>query len=408
MLLNTTTTTSILKKLEPLIPYPINIMNCEGMIVNSSVAEHIGEVNTAACKYMEQTHIPNPLQPLGDTDMVTSMCHMIVRGHMIGAIELEKLPAADNTYLVLAKTVAELMLEQEYLMDEQKGNTSSLNDILAILVGVHPLDSSQLIADLQQHGVELSIPRTSLFIQLSKFDILEQPLESRKLVLDQKQYQYSVKQFLNQLPSYFYLKQDLVLSDLQEQNVVILSVNRKENPEVNALYLFELCTRLTEIAKREYCLALHAVIGIQCNKFSDYERQYEQLILRLSSGRLLFPERSVFLGNSIVLGNFIAHSSKKVLQNIVTYVYGRLLVSKMSRILMDTLGMFFECELNLTLTAQKLYTHRNTLQKRFDKIEKLTGFSIHNADGLLTLRLAFLCHNYLEAGGIHFPYSENE
>lgn len=408
MLLNNTTTTCILKKLVPLLPYPINIMNYDGMIVNSSVSQHIGKLNTAARNYIKQLHTSGPVPSVGNVDQIKSICSITVRSRIIGAMELENLPSGDTTHLLLAKTVAELMLEQEYLLDEQKGSASSLNDVLSILVGVHPLDSNQLIADLQQFGVDLSVPRTSLFIQLSKFDILEQPLETRKMVLDQKQYLYSIKQFLNQLSNYFYLDQDLILSDTEEQNAVILSVNRKENAEVNALYLFELCTRLVETAKREYCLALHAVIGIQCNKFSDYERQYEQLILRLSSGRLLFPERNVFLGNSIVLGNFIAHSSKKVLQNIVTYVYGRLLVSKMSKILMDTLEMFFECDLNLTLTAQRLYTHRNTLQKRFDKIEKLTGFSIHNADGLLTLRLAFLCYHYLEAGGIHFPYIESK
>ncbi len=71
----------------------------------------------------------------------------------------------------------------------------------------------------------------------------------------------------------------------------------------------------------------------------------------------------------------------------------------MSETLLETLQTFFECDLNITLTAQKLYTHRNTLQQRFNKIEKLTGFSVHSADGLLTLRLALLCYNYLQAGG---------
>ena len=110
------------------------------------------------------------------------------------------------------------------------------------------------------------------------------------------------------------------------------------------------------------------------------------------------------MGNSIVLGNYITHSSRKVLQNIVSYVYGRLLASKMSETLLETLQTFFECDLNITLTAQKLYTHRNTLQQRFNKIEKLTGFSVHSADGLLTLRLALLCYNYLQAGGGDHPY----
>lgn len=403
MFLNSNTTACILKKLEPLLPYPINIMNYEGMVVNSSVPQNIGEFNVAASNYIKQLHSGGQL-PVENFDGIKSMCGITVRQRIVGAIELENLRSSDSAYLSLSKTIAELMLEQECMLDEQSENSSSVKDVLSILVGVHPVDTIQLTEDLQRFGVDLAIPRTTLFIQLSKLDVLELPRGNRKLVLDEKQYLYSAKKFLNQLPGFFYNKQDFILSDVSEQNAVILSVNRKDKPEVNALYLFELCTRLMEIAKKEYCLALHAVVGIQCYQLSDYERQYEQLILRLSSGRLLFPERNVFIGNSIVLGNMITHSPKKVLQNIVSYVYGPLLGSKMSDILLETLQTYFECDLNITMTSQKLYTHRNTLQQRFNKIEKLTGFSVHNADGLLTLRLALLCYNYLQAGGGDLPY----
>lgn len=393
----------ILRKLESVQPFPVNIMNNEGVIVGSSVPLRIGQLHVAASRYINCHKASGKKTDDKEADVIGPVCGIAVRQRIVGAIELENLPPSDNAYLTLSKTVAELMLEQECLIGEQKRNTASLNDVLSILVGVHPLDSTGLVNDLQRLGVDLSVSRTTLFIQLSKFDILEHPSGNRKLVVDQRQYLYSVKQFLNQLSSYFYDSQDFILADVSEQNAVILSVNRKENPEVNALYLFELCNRLAESAKKDYCLVLHAVVGIQCHEFSDYERQYEQLILRLSAGRLLFAERNVFLGNSIVLGNFITHSSKKVLQNIVSYVFGHLLASKMSAVLLETLQTFFECDLSFTVTAQKLYTHRNTLQQRFNKIETLTGFSIHSADGLLTLRLAFLCYHSLLAGDETFP-----
>ena len=269
MFLNSNTTACILKKLEPLLPYPINIMNYEGMVVNSSVPQNIGEFNVAASNYIKQLHSGGQL-PVENFDGIKSMCGITVRQRIVGAIELENLRPSDSAYLSLSKTIAELMLEQECMLDEQSENSSSVKDVLSILVGVHPVDTIQLTEDLQRFGVDLAIPRTTLFIQLSKLDVLELPRGNRKLVLDEKQYLYSAKKFLNQLPGFFYNKQDFILSDVSEQNAVILSVNRKDKPEVNALYLFELCTRLMEIAKKEYCLALHAVVGIQCYQLSDY------------------------------------------------------------------------------------------------------------------------------------------
>ena len=105
----------------------------------------------------------------------------------------------------------------------------------------------------------------------------------------------------------------------------------------------------------------------------------------------------MFLGNSIVLGNFITHTSKKVLYNITTYVYQKLLNSKDREVLLETLRIYYESDMNLTQTAQKLYIHKNTVQHRFKRIEELTGFSVHTADGFLTLRLCLLCYSRLKS-----------
>lgn len=397
MLLDRDTAMCILKKLESVQPFPVHIMDREGIVIAFSVPQRIGQLNSAAGQYLQRSCFSGRIPAAGEDAVPSSIACMTVRHRIAGAIELEGLPASDSACLNLAKTVAELMLEREERNSKQKESGSSLGDTLSVLVGVHPQDPGQLIKELQHLGVDLSIPRTSLLLQLSKTDTIDLPSGPRRLVLDQKQHLYSVERFLSQLPNYFYQKQDLILTDISEQNAIILSVNRKKDPETNAMYLLDLCRSLVEAAKKDYCLVLHAVIGIQCRDLPDYERQYEQLILRLSSGKLLYPERNVFWGNSIVLGNYISHSSRKTLQNIVSFVYGRLLASRMDQILLETLKTYFECDLNLTMTAQKLYTHRNTLQHRFKKIEELTGFSVHTTDGLLTLRLAFLCYSKLQS-----------
>lgn len=85
------------------------------------------------------------------------------------------------------------MLEQECMLDEQSANSSSVKDVLSILVGVHPVDTVQLTEDLQRFGVDLAIPAPHC---LSSFPnlILELP-RGRRLVLDEKRYLYSVKNF---------------------------------------------------------------------------------------------------------------------------------------------------------------------------------------------------------------------
>ena len=111
MFLNSNTTACILKKLEPILPYPINIMNYEGMVVNSSAPQKIGEFNVAASNYIKQLHSGGQL-PVENFDGIKSMCGITVRQRIVGAIELENLRPSDSAYLALSKTIAELMLEQ--------------------------------------------------------------------------------------------------------------------------------------------------------------------------------------------------------------------------------------------------------------------------------------------------------
>ncbi|MDY0407802.1 PucR family transcriptional regulator [Virgibacillus soli] len=58
--------------------------------------------------------------------------------------------------------------------------------------------------------------------------------------------------------------------------------------------------------------------------------------------------------------------------------------------MLHTLQTFFECNLNLSVTAKKLYMHRNSLQYRLDKFTEVTGIDIRNFQHALTVYLAIL------------------
>lgn len=55
--------------------------------------------------------------------------------------------------------------------------------------------------------------------------------------------------------------------------------------------------------------------------------------------------------------------------------------------LMLTAGCFLENGLNVSLTARKLYMHRNTLIYRLEKIKKTTGLDLKNFGMAVTFRI---------------------
>lgn len=58
--------------------------------------------------------------------------------------------------------------------------------------------------------------------------------------------------------------------------------------------------------------------------------------------------------------------------------------------LIDSVKVFFQCNLNVSLAAKQLYLHRNTLQYRIDKFIEKTGINIKTFEGAVTVYMAFL------------------
>ncbi|WP_284139510.1 MULTISPECIES: helix-turn-helix domain-containing protein [unclassified Virgibacillus] len=60
--------------------------------------------------------------------------------------------------------------------------------------------------------------------------------------------------------------------------------------------------------------------------------------------------------------------------------------------LLQTVEMFIACNLNLSVTAKRLYMHRNSLQYRIDKFIDKTGFDIRDFRQAVTVYFAILSH----------------
>ncbi|MEM7801801.1 MAG: helix-turn-helix domain-containing protein, partial [Chloroflexota bacterium] len=54
---------------------------------------------------------------------------------------------------------------------------------------------------------------------------------------------------------------------------------------------------------------------------------------------------------------------------------------------------YCHCRYSMTLTAERLFIHRNTLVKRLDRIEQLCGFDLKESMTLLNLYLVLLAED---------------
>lgn len=313
--------------------------------------------------------------------------------YIILAVHSESASSVPN--LKLMQTIIELMCEQ--IRGVQVSSDSSLTArTLAAISGTHPKDCSKLLRDIELCKIDLSIPRTLVYISLLQPQLwLNMPSLTREINFNPLQFNYSSEYFLKTLGGYFSHKDDLISIDFVHNSALLLCADRSNEDDINALRLYSLCESVCQYAFDEYNLEAKCIIGPHCCCFQDYNGQYDQLVLRMESGQLLFPNQRVMFGHKMVLGNIVVHIPDAPQRNIVEYTFGNLFKCAQSDVLFETLQTYFSCNMSVTQTAKALFIHRNTLQYRFKQIEQLTGYSVYDTDGLVLLRMAMLCHNAL-------------
>lgn len=115
------------------------------------------------------------------------------------------------------------------------------------------------------------------------------------------------------------------------------------------------------------------------NLFKEEQLLFEQSSSLLPAERVLNFEK---LFPSLVTGNLDASLKKSLLS--------RLSLLEDDPELLHTIKVFLQNGSNVSLTAKKLYIHRNTLQYRLDKFTEKTGIQLKDFNSALTVYLACL------------------
>ena len=97
------------------------------------------------------------------------------------------------------------------------------------------------------------------------------------------------------------------------------------------------------------------------------------------------PQRTPFLPKNIGIEDIVSCLTKSQRERLIAGYD----MKKFARIfehgdLMLAVDCFFENGMNISLTARKLYMHRNTLIYRLNKIQKTTGIDLRNFEMAIT------------------------
>ena len=128
-------------------------------------------------------------------------------------------------------------------------------------------------------------------------------------------------------------------------------------------------------------------VGPKRGGLSGIRETYSLSYEAVHVGQALNPDRDLFFYDDLMifceLGQFFTQTKNREL-------FTGILRSVRNEEIIETLQVYFECNESLDLTAEKLFTHKNTVKYRLRKLQEHTGLDLKNTGDRFRLYLAVL------------------
>ena len=310
----------IVDKMMQDIPYNINIMDKNGIIIGSGNKERIGTLHQGAVEAINQKTVVDIFH---DGELVKKGTNLPIEinGEIIGVVGISGEVEETRPFGQLVRSTVILLIEQSIALERENKEEQLKQAFFNRIINPDTVYTHELIVQAERYKVQLSKPARVVLLEASE-------LTDDKKIMDIPCFKSSNRTLCIVLQEHYDTQQ--VLDRLQ----------------------------------RQYPTAYISVSQVNENIAIGY-RQAESA-LRILKG-LLIGHRIIFYDE----WDFIADLSEMLKEN--ESLNRLLMVLENQEELLKTLQVYINTNLNLNEAADLLNIHRNTLNYRLDRIWKLTG-----------------------------------
>ncbi|MBU8880040.1 helix-turn-helix domain-containing protein [Bacillus sp. FJAT-29790] len=178
---------------------------------------------------------------------------------------------------------------------------------------------------------------------------------------------------------------NLLILWINQNKGMILEEQNTEAPTEEDFY------SLAATLESDFYLKTYFYMGIPCTVNTDFPDHFQMEKELFKNGMKLLPSERVFTFEKLFPSLVMSGMQEDMKSSLAL----RLQILKEDPELMTTLKVFLQNNSNVSLTAKKLYIHRNTLQYRLDRFTEKTGINLKDFNSATTVYLACLLHDQI-------------
>ena len=149
----------------------------------------------------------------------------------------------------------------------------------------------------------------------------------------------------------------------------------------------EFALALTETVEEELAAQLTVAVSGQEEKAERLKAAFSQASRALELGRIYCPDRQVLMYSHMLRERFLGDLPEELKKKYYRILFNEQTADTLDDEMLKTVSVFQSLNLNVAETARQMYIHRNTLQHRLDKIQKVTGLDVRNFEDAMVFRL---------------------
>lgn len=234
------------------------------------------------------------------------------------------------------------------------------------------------------------IPQEELAMQAKKMHIGIETYRIVYLIEIQNQNELGVKRILKELVCDS--GEDIIVELDEKILILIKAVGEREGAKEYEKKAWV----LLEMLNSEAMVKAHVSYGNVARHLRDLPKAYQEAQQANDVGKIFYPDRLVCAYGHLGLGRLIYQIPRSMCEMYLYEVFEKNVPSTLDEETLMIVKAFFENNLSIAETARKLYTHRNTLVYRLERIQKKTGLDIRRFEDAMIFYIGMMVDSYLK------------
>lgn len=367
----------IVQRTTQIIPFKVNLIDAQGVILASTDPGRVGSVHPGAQLALARgasVELDATAARLLPGARPGINLPLLVRGGVCGVVGLTGEPEAVRQFGELVRAMAEMMLEQAQLVSELQHEKRYREEFVSQLIARSGVSDTAMQAWAARLALDLRVPRAMLMLQVAHGG------EQLEQVLSQ----------LQQAQAALHLRWPALLTAVVSPGeLAMLDAFPASGPQpARAQQARQRLQELQQVAQQALTLPFTLAMGVALPGLDGASASYESARQTARVGRARDAAQPLHSYLELSLPVLLSSLQDGWQAGQLRQVLAQLRSRDRSGVLLRTLDAWFGHHSHPTATAKALHIHRNTLDYRLQKIAGLTGLKLDETDDRLLLYVA--------------------